>query len=185
MPEIILRSKDAEPLIFVPCPVSAWQYLLFIEKSQTPQTGGSPRAIGSMLSQAWLYCQAYTLNGEPLTELKLTALELSMREANRLFEPIANTNIEIEILDGADTYEESEHLDVGGAEYRVKSIPWEASDRWMSDVRISIAQAYKNMIKSYITRDETPITDTMLANPAVMSMEEGKVLFDLVKYAVN
>lgn len=177
--------KVRENAVFTSKPLSAWAYLLFIEKSQPPGESGSPRGVGSRLSQAWLFTQAYDLNGEALTEMALNMLELTMREANKLLIPLTNITAEVDILDDADTLQETQHFKLKGAEYVVRPIPWEASDKWVGDVRVSIAQAYKNMVKGYFRRNGERITDEMFNDPAILGLEEGKVFFELVKYAVN
>lgn len=179
---VILRGD----LVFTQKPLSAWGYLLFIERSQDPGAAtSSPRAVGARLAQAWLFTQCYNLNEEELTEMRLTGLDLSLKEANKLLTALSQITAEVDILDGAETIEESKHLSIRGAEYTMGRVPWEAADKWISDVRVSLAQGYKNMIKSYVKRNGERITDEMLNDPEILGMEEGKTLFELVKYAVN
>lgn len=179
--EIILR-KD---LHFQPQAISAWAYLLFVEKNQDPEETLNTRAMGTRLAQGWLFSQAYKLNDEPLDEMKLTELKLTFREANRLIIPLSQISAEVDILDDAETVGESAHLKVKGNEYKVKPIPWEACDRWITDIKVSLAQAYLNMIRTYITRNGEKITKEMMSDASVFGIEEGKVLFELVKYQVN
>ena len=181
MEDVILRGS----LKFTPQPLSAWAYLLFIEKSQDPKETLNARAVGTRLAQGWLYSQAYELDGEELTEMKLTQLQLTLKEANQLLVPLSQVMAEVDILDDVETIGESKHFKVNGHEYEVKPIPWEAADRWLADIRVSLAQAYKNMIVTYITRDGDRIAGDMLGDSATLGIEEGKVLFEVVKYAVN
>ncbi|MBW4596953.1 MAG: hypothetical protein KME46_29680 [Brasilonema angustatum HA4187-MV1] len=179
---VVLRDGS---LIFTAKPLCAWAYFLFIEKSQMPGETGNPRAIGSRLAQAWLFSEAYTLNSEPLTEIQLNILSLTMREANRLLVPLTSISVTIDILDDADTLAESTHVKIKDHEYTMLPIPWEAADKWLADVRVSVAQAYKNMAKGYIRRDGDRITDDMFNNPEILGIQEGKLFFEWVKYAVN
>lgn len=179
---ITLRNE----LVFELKPVSAWVYFLFNEKVMPTGSTGASRGLGAKQGQQWLFEQCYLLNGERLDAMKLTQLQLTLRESNQLLNAVLGIEGEITIKDEAEDYTDSKHLVIEGKEYELKDIPWEAADDFYRDLQVSAAQAYKNLAKRYFRIDGERITEEMFTTeePEGISMLGASVIFSVIKKSV-
>lgn len=145
-------------------PLSAVDYLLFIEKSRPPRSvGSSPRSIGRQAAIEWLLQKAYTIDNQPLTAALMDSLNFDIRDFNHLVAELLNIDEEINLHDEADEITESKNFTFEGRRIKRLSIPWRYGLKLQEDMaQGKIASGYSSLFTQFWMIDDQLITDEMM-----------------------
>ena len=145
-------------------PLSANDYLLFLEKSRPPRKpGSSPRAIGRQSATEWLISKAYTIDGQPLTGILMDQLRLDISDFNLLTTKLLAIEEEAKLNDDAESIEKSKDFTIQERRIQRQPISWRYGIKLQDELATgNIVQCYQNLFVNFWTINNQPITKEMM-----------------------
>lgn len=150
-------------------PLSANDYLLFLEKSRPPRKpGSSPRAIGRQAAMEWLIGKAYTIDRQPVTGMLMDQLQLDVSDFNLLTTKLLAIEEEATLNDDAESIEKSKDFMIEGRKIQRQPISWRYGIKLQDELATGkVVQCYQNLFVNFWTIDGQKITKEMMEGVTV------------------